>query len=160
MHRFDTYIESMYAEFGPSVAGAVEVAPLARTYETGATPVTDKAISSRTPEEVYASHGAALMGEDLDALAANFAEDAVIITPAGVRHGRGGARENFTQLFTDLPQAEWDMRTTLFGGEILFLEWSATSAESSATHGVDTFVIRDGLIRAQTVRYALTPKAR
>jgi ketosteroid isomerase-like protein len=122
--------------------------------------VNDKPISSRTPEEVYASHGAALMAEDLDALAANFAEDAVIITPAGVKHGKDGARENFTQLFADLPQAEWDMKTTLFGGEILFLEWSATSEGNSATHGVDTFVIRDGLIRAQTVRYALSPNSR
>ncbi|MFJ8931512.1 nuclear transport factor 2 family protein [Streptomyces sp. NPDC102364] len=112
------------------------------------------------PEEVFASHGAALAAEDLDALAANFAEDAVIVTPAGVAHGKEGARQNFTRLFSDLPQAEWDMKTTLFGGEILFLEWSASSSENSATHGVDTFVIRDGLIRAQTVRYALAPNSR
>jgi len=52
------------------------------------------------------------------------------------------------------------MKTTLFGGEVLFLEWTATSTNSSATHGVDTFVIREGLIRAQTVRYVLAPNDR
>ncbi|MET9565169.1 nuclear transport factor 2 family protein [Streptomyces tauricus] len=119
--------------------------------------MSDQTISTRTPEEVYASHGAALVAEDLDALAANFAEDAVIVTRAGVKHGKDGARENFAQLFSDLPQAGWDMKTTLFGGDVLFLEWSATSVKNSATHGVDTFVIRDGLIQAQTVSYALAP---
>jgi hypothetical protein len=40
---------------------------------------------------------------------------------------------------------------------VLFLEWSATSGTNRAEHGVDTFVFRDGLIQAQTVRYELTP---
>jgi len=113
--------------------------------------------SARTPEEIYASHGQALVAEDLDGLAANFAEDAVQISSAGVRRGRDGIREGFIQLFKDLPQANWEMRTTLFGGDVLFLEWSATSGTKRAAHGVDTFVFRDGLIQAQTVRYALTP---
>jgi ketosteroid isomerase-like protein len=118
----------------------------------------DREMQARTPEEVYASHGAALVAEDLDGLVANFAEDAVVITPKGVLYGKEGVQESFTRLFTDLPKADWEMKTTLFGGEVLFLEWASTSANSSATHGVDTFVIRDGLIRAQTVRYELAPR--
>jgi len=113
--------------------------------------------SARTPEEIYASHGRALVAENVDQLAANFAEDAVQISPAGVRRGRDGIRDGFIQLFKDLPQANWEMRTTLFGGDVLFLEWSATSGTNRAEHGVDTFVFRDGLIQAQTVRYSLTP---
>ncbi|WP_329138278.1 nuclear transport factor 2 family protein [Streptomyces sp. NBC_01476] len=120
--------------------------------------MTDETARVRTSEEVYASHGAALMAEDLDGLVANFADDAVIITPSGVKHGKEGARANFTQLFTDLPKADWTMDTTLFGGDILFLEWKADSAINQAAHGVDTFVIRDGLIHAQTVRYELSAK--
>lgn len=111
----------------------------------------------RTVAEVFASHGGALAAEDLDALEVNFADEAVIITPDGVKRGKEGARENFVQLFTDLPQAQWDMKTTELAGDIVFLEWEATSSKNNATHGVDTFVIRDGLIQAQTVRYALTP---
>ena len=113
--------------------------------------------SARTPKEIYASHGQALVAEDLDRLVANFAEDAVQISPAGVRRGRDAIREGFIQLFKDLPHANWEMRTTLFGGDVLFLEWSATSGTNRAEHGVDTFVFRDGLIQAQTVRYELTP---
>ena len=113
--------------------------------------------SARTPEEIYANHGQALVAEDLDGLVANFAEDAVQITPAGVKRGRDGIRKGFIQLFKDLPRAKWEMKTTLFGGDVLFLEWSATSGANRAEHGVDTFVFRGGLIQAQTVRYALTP---
>jgi len=116
-----------------------------------------KNTSTRTPAEIYASHGKALVAEDLDRLAANFAENAVQISPAGVRRGRDRIRRGFMQLFKDLPQANWKMRTTLFGGDVLFLEWSATSGTNRAEHGVDTFVFRDGFIQAQTVRYALTP---
>jgi hypothetical protein len=116
--------------------------------------------SARTPKEIYASHGQALVAEHLDRLVANFAEDAVQISPAGVRRGRDAIRDGFIQLFKDLPQANWEMRTTLFGGDVLFLEWSAASGTNRAEHGVDTFVFHDGLIQAQTVRYALTPNDR
>lgn len=128
---------------------------LANGPQTEVVPMEDREMQTRTPEEVYASHGAALVAEDLDKLVANFAEDAVVITPKGVLYGKEGVRESFTRLFADLPKADWEMKTTLFGGEVLFLEWTATSANSSATHGVDTFVIRDGRVRAQTVRYEL-----
>ncbi|WP_229680186.1 nuclear transport factor 2 family protein [Saccharopolyspora thermophila] len=50
---------------------------------------------TRTAAEVFADHGKAFAAEDLDALVANFADNAVIITPAGVKRGKEGARENF-----------------------------------------------------------------
>ncbi|MEZ0095444.1 nuclear transport factor 2 family protein [Streptacidiphilus sp. EB129] len=116
-------------------------------------------MTARTPQEIFASHGKALLAEDVDAIAANFAEDAVLITPGGVRHGRDGVRQAFVQLFTDLPKAKWDLRITTFAGGVLFLEWAADSGNGRAEHGVDTFVFRDGLIAAQTVRYTLAPNS-
>ncbi|MET9186615.1 hypothetical protein ABZX63_15320 [Streptomyces tendae] len=41
---------------------------------------------------------------------------------------------------------------------MLLLQWSATTGTHEVTDGVDTFVFRDGLISAQTVRYTLTPR--
>ncbi|MER7960346.1 nuclear transport factor 2 family protein [Streptomyces sp. NPDC096030] len=111
----------------------------------------------RSPEEVFMSHGRALVSEDLDAIVKNFAEDAVVITPAGVRRGRVGVREVFTRLFDELPNATWDLKIQTLSGDILFLEWSADSDRFRAEHGVDTFIFRNGLIQAQTVRYALMP---
>lgn len=51
-----------------------------------------------------------------------------------------------------------DLKTQIFEGDILFLEWTANSAVSRVDDGVDTFVFRDGTIWAHTVRYTPHPK--
>lgn len=111
--------------------------------------------ASRTPQETFQAHGEALRSEDLDRILENFTEDAVFITAAGVKRGREGVREAFAQLIAELPRARWDLRTKNFGGDILYLEWAADSDANRAVDGVDTFVFRDGLIQAMTVRYTL-----
>ncbi len=60
---------------------------------------------TRTPQEVFAHHGPALAAEDIDEIAADFADDAVVITPAGVNRGKDGVRAAFRQLLADLPHA-------------------------------------------------------
>jgi ketosteroid isomerase-like protein len=113
---------------------------------------------TRTPQEVLAHHGRALGAEDLDEIVADFADDAVVITPAGVNRGKDGVREAFTRLFADLPHAAWDVKTQMYQDNVLLLEWAADTAESRADDGVDTLVFRDGLIQAQTVHYTLQRK--
>jgi len=113
---------------------------------------------TRTPQEVFAHHGRAFGAGDLDEIVADFADDAVVITPAGVKRGKDGAREAFTQVFADLPDAAWELKRQIYADDVLMLEWTADAAESSAGDGVDTFVFRDGLIHAQTLHYTLQRK--
>ena len=113
---------------------------------------------TRTPQEVFAHHGPALAAGDLDAIVADYADDSVVITSAGVARGKDEIRQVFVKLLDDLPEAAWDLKTLIFDGDVLFLEWAADSAVNSADDGVDTFVFRDGMIWAQTVRY--TPRAK
>lgn len=113
---------------------------------------------TRTPEEVFAHHAQALGAGDLDEIVADYADDAVFIAPAGVRRGKDGIREAFTQLLAEVPNAAWDLKTQLYEGDVLFLEWAADAAETFVEDGIDTFVFRDGLIRVQTVRYTLQRK--
>jgi hypothetical protein len=108
---------------------------------------------TRTPQEVFAHHGQALAAGDLDAIVADYADDSVVITSAGVARGKDEIRQVFVKLLDDLPEAAWDLKTLIFEGDVLFLEWAADSAVNSADDGVDTFVFRDGMIWAQTVRY-------
>ncbi len=115
------------------------------------------ATTTRTPQEVFQHHGEALMAGDMDEIVSDYADDAVMITPDGVLRGKDGIREGFTKLLGDLPNADWELPTTIFEGDVLFLEWKARSAERKAEDGIDTFVFGDGLIRVQTVRYTLTP---
>ena len=110
---------------------------------------------TRTPEEVFQHHAQALGAGDLDEIVADYADDAVFITPAGVLRGKDGIRAAFTQLLADVPSAAWELKTQTYEDDLLFLEWAADAAQTRVDDGIDTFVFRDGLIQVQTVRYTL-----
>jgi ketosteroid isomerase-like protein len=110
---------------------------------------------SRTPEEVFQHHAQALGAGDLEGIVADYADDAVFISPAGVKRGKDGIREAFTQLLADVPNAAWALPTQIYEGDALFLEWTADAGATFADDGIDTFIFRDGMIRLQTVRYTL-----
>ena len=110
---------------------------------------------TRSPQEVFSHHAQALGAEDLDEIVADYSDDAIFITQAGVLRGKDGIRQAFTKLLGEIPQAAWDIKTTIYEGDILFLEWGAEGGGNRIEDGIDTFVFRDGLIRVQTVRYTL-----
>jgi ketosteroid isomerase-like protein len=113
---------------------------------------------TRTPQEVLAHHSQALGAADLDEIVADFADDAVVITPAGAKRGRAGVREAFSQLLADLPEARWSVRRQTDADGVILLAWTADAAGSQANDGVDTLVVDGGMIRAQTVSYTLQRK--
>ncbi|MGZ4624483.1 MAG: nuclear transport factor 2 family protein [Blastococcus sp.] len=106
----------------------------------------------RTPQEIFQHHAGALIAGDLEGIVADYDDDALFITPDGVLRGKDGVRAGFTKLLGDVPNAEWDVPTQIFEGDILFIEWSAVSEKSRVDDGVDTFVFSDEGIRVQTVR--------
>jgi ketosteroid isomerase-like protein len=114
---------------------------------------------TRTPEEVFQHHAQALGAGDLDEIVADYSDDAVFITPAGTRHGKDGVRAAFTQLLADVPNADWSLKTQIYEGDVLFLEWVADAAQTRVDDGIDTFVFRDGQITVQTVRYTVQHKS-
>jgi len=113
----------------------------------------------RTPEEVFQHHAQALGAGDLDEIVADYCDDAVFISPSGVLRGQEGIRAAFTRLLADVPNAAWDLKTLIYEGDVLFLEWAADAGETRVEDGIDTFVFRDGLIRVQTLRYTLQYKS-
>ena len=110
---------------------------------------------ARSPQEVFAHHAQALGAGDIDEIVADYAEDAVVISPSGVLRGPDGVRAAFTQLLADVPNASWDLKTQIYEGDVLFLEWAADAGSTRTDDGIDTFVFRDGMIRVQTLRYTL-----
>jgi hypothetical protein len=113
--------------------------------------------ATRSPQEIFGHHAQALGAEDLEEIVADYSDDAVFITPAGVLRGKDGIRQAFIKLLSEVPQATWDIKTTIYEDDILFLEWGAEGGGNRIEDGIDTFVFRDGLIRVQTVRYTLQP---
>ena len=114
---------------------------------------------SRTPGEVFQHHAQALGAGDLEEIVADYADDAVFISPSGVLRGKDGIRSAFTTLLADVPDAAWELKTQIYEGDVLFLEWAAEAAATRVTDGIDTFVFRDGLIQVQTVRYTVQHKS-
>jgi ketosteroid isomerase-like protein len=112
---------------------------------------------ARTPQEIFQHHAGALMAGDIDEIVADYTDDAVFITPRGVLRGKEGVREGVTTLLADVPNADWEVPTQIFQGDVLFIEWKAVSAKARVRDGVDTFVFADDGIRVQTVRYTLEP---
>jgi len=114
-------------------------------------------MEARTPEEIFGHHAAALMKGDIDDIVVDYADDAVFVAPDRVLRGKAGVREAFETLLALVPEAEWNVPTAVYADNLLLIEWSVRSARNDITDGVDTFVFRDGLIGAQTVRYTLHP---
>lgn len=110
---------------------------------------------TRTPQEIFQHHGGALIAGDIDEIVADYTDDALFITPAGVLRGKDGVREAFTRLLEDLPNAKWEIPTQIFERDVLLIEWNAVSAATRAMDGIDTFVFGEDGIRVQTVRYTL-----
>jgi hypothetical protein len=113
---------------------------------------------ARTPPQIFQHHAEALGAEDIDGIAADYSDDAFFMTPAEVQRGKAGIRHAFTKLLSDIPQAKWNLKTQLYENDILLLEWTADSAKTKIDDGIDTFVFKDGFIRAHTVRYTLLRK--
>jgi ketosteroid isomerase-like protein len=113
----------------------------------------------RTPQEIFQHHVSALIAGDIDEIVADYADDAIFITPGGALRGKDGVRKGFTKLLNDLPDAKWDAPIKVFEGNVLFLEWNAVSRYTRVTDGVDTFVFGDDQIVIQTVRYSLESTA-
>lgn len=113
---------------------------------------------ARTPREVFQHHAEVLIAGDLDGIVSDYADDALFITPEGVKHGKDGVREGFVKLLSDVPKADWEVPTQIFEDDVLFIEWRAESENAKVEDGIDTFVFRDGMIRVQTVRYTAVPK--
>lgn len=87
---------------------------------------------------MFARHGEALGNEDLEEIVADCADDAILVVQKQVYSGKGGARQVFTQLLKDVPQAKWELET-VFADDVLYLEWKVSGGGNTIPDGIDTF---------------------
>lgn len=113
----------------------------------------------QTPQEIFQHHATALAQGDLDSLASDYAEDALVVTPTGEYRGRSAIRELYTGLLDALPQVTLDLEAAVFADNLLLIQWRADSAVNTVSDGVDTLFFESGFIKAQTISCTLTPKS-
>ena len=89
----------------------------------------------------------------------NFAEDIVVLINRGTFHGHEGVRELARMLADELPEHKsFDYTHVSAEGRVGLLEWSYQDSTVRVRDGVDSYLIEDGKIVAQTIHYTLEPR--
>lgn len=116
-------------------------------------------MAARAAVEVFEDHmRLGQQGTVEEDLVRNYADDVVALTADGVHRGHDGVRELAKLLDRQLPDATFTYTAQVIAGEVGFLEWTARAADGTRVEdGADSFVIRDGRIRAQTIHYTVKP---
>jgi ketosteroid isomerase-like protein len=110
-------------------------------------------ISEQT-EQTLRHHLQAFGAGDVEAIMADYTEDAVLISPDGTLRGHAQIRALFEQMFATMfppDSTALNLVKQVVEGDIAYILWSARSAHYQAPWGTDTFVMRDGKIVAQTL---------
>jgi hypothetical protein len=139
-----TYAAAAEAAKWPALTCADPLAPLRR---------------ARTAAEVLADHLELAQQRRFDEdIARNFAPDCTVIVNGESLRGHAALRGLAARLAGELPTAQFDYRRSSVADELCLLEWSAVDADAEVTDGVDSFVVRDGQIVAQTMHYTVSPR--
>lgn len=112
-----------------------------------------------TPQEVLNRHLDLSRSQSEQDFLECYREDSFLVMRSGVRRGIEGIRACYRQLNQELPNARYTYKAVIIEQEVGFLEWSADSETHIVSDGADSYVIRDGYIRAQTIHYTLLPKS-
>jgi hypothetical protein len=126
-------------------------------------------LSKRTAQEVLDDHlniAQKWEGRDVDLesileddLRRNAAEDVVVLMNRGTFHGHAGVIELAMMLAEELPDhAAFQYTYTSVEGRMALLEWAYEDSKVRVRDGVDSYLIEDGKIVAQTIHYTVEPK--
>ena len=108
--------------------------------------------SSAQTAQTLQHHLQSFYAGDVEAIMADFAADAVLITPDGTLYGQAQIRPVFETFVTQIlpPGSTLNIVQQIVEGDIAYLLWAGESAHYRIPWGTDTFVIRAGKIVAQT----------
>ncbi|NNF72487.1 MAG: nuclear transport factor 2 family protein [Rhodobacteraceae bacterium] len=112
------------------------------------------------PKEILDRHNAAFGAGDVEAMLADYAEDAVFITPMGVFRGHDEIGTFFEGVLAEFakPGAMFEVLQTEFDDNVAYFAWRAETADNVYEIGGDTLVIADGKIATQTLTLKAAPK--
>jgi ketosteroid isomerase-like protein len=112
-------------------------------------------------ERTLVRHWQAFGAGDVEAILADYAEDAMLIAPDGPVKGHAAIRALFANVFANMfppKSTSLSLDKQIIVGEIAYIVWSGRSEFYRAAFGTDTFVIRGGKIVVQTFAAQLTKK--
>jgi ketosteroid isomerase-like protein len=105
---------------------------------------------ARTTKEVFEAHQEAIEKVDSEALAAGYAEDAVLLTMDDSFIGREAILTGFFQsIMAQFPDMKIKFEKVAYEEDLCLLQWSAKASAVTIPRGTAVFLIRDGLIQRQ-----------
>lgn len=114
---------------------------------------------TRTPQEVFSDHLAALSKRDVSLILQDFADDVTLISPQGALAGLAGVEAFYTAALGGLPDIDITITSSVFGGDALLARWTGKASAGTIDDGVDTFVFADGKITLQASWFTIEPTA-
>ena len=114
---------------------------------------------TRSTEEVYNSHKEAVETLDFEKLAADYADDAILITLDGAFVGREEIMTGFFQtILAQFPDVKISFDEVAIEDNVCLLKWSAESSAVTVPAATTVFIIEDGLIQRQGEWFQIVPK--
>jgi hypothetical protein len=97
---------------------------------------------------------------DTAALTAQYAEDAVVISPMGVLRGRDQIRAMIEGIIAEFgqPGVSFELLSQNAVGPVVAFTWTATTGANVYELGAETYVIEDGLATYQTFAARVAPR--
>ena len=111
--------------------------------------------------EKFAADRLANFGKgDAAALVAQYADDATVISPMGVLHGRDQIKGMIDGIIAEFaqPGVKFTLQSQNAVGDVVAFTWSAKTLKNTYTLGAETYVLKDGMIEYQTFAAAVTPR--
>lgn len=124
----------------------------------GETTETDS--GGRSSDEVLQDHIRLRQQGDLEEdLRRNYAEDVLVLSGRRIFHGHDGVRESAALLAEAVDPESYRFRTLVIGDRMGFAEWTARGEDVLIRDGVDSYLVEDGRIKAQTIYYTAVSSA-
>ncbi len=115
---------------------------------------------ARSTLEIIHDHSVNLIGKNIEGVMADFAQDAVMISPQGVLKGHDALRANFEGTMKNLltPDAKAEILLETAEGKVGYCIWKLESDRVSIPFATDTFVVENEKIVAQTFAATVVKK--
>jgi hypothetical protein len=118
--------------------------------------------ASGAGDRVLRNHVDAFLRNDLDALMADFARNAVLVEPGGIHEGRERIRAFYRGLMRQFPTGASTIALDhkAFHGDLVYFLWHGKSPSLEVKFASDTLLLRGGRIAVQTFAGVLQPVVR
>ena len=132
---------------------------------TGILFMSAQALAQPTPStnDVWQHHISAWNQRNVEAIAADYSDDSVLIINGVTFEGTDAIKTAFVQLFNIFDHGDNRIDPTVINDRIIYITWHFTPTGTSEFFGSDTFLIERGKIVVQTIAsplYAVYPVTR